>query len=526
MAAILLVAFGASFPSVALSQDAEVSKPSSITISDEPKTIDPATLMPAPIAKASTVNFEGSSIREVAEWLRGNCSLPVLINERSFVDAGLSLNETITDHLDDQPLYLLLNRLNNENLDWYIEDEILHIVAIDASGDENRRMATRSTNVGDLIDAGYLWDEITDTILRTVAPASWDDVGGEGTVEIFGDVLFVRNSDERHMQVQGLLAALRKHGRQTFISDPADHIAIRDRLSTNISVAFDDTPLEEAIASVADQSKIDVRLDLASLRESRIRGREPVRLHLQDRSVKAVTRVLMDELKLSWMLVDGVMWITTQDVADSVFKTAIYDVRDLCRNNDEANSLEDAIASQAHPDSWDDVGGEGSIEFPLPGTMVIRTQEPIHDTILDLLEKYRTALKSSKRRNEYVDPDTEVLTHYYKLHTPVAMGIERYIRETVMPETWVSEETPNAVGFIRLLQSTPQTKENSDAVVEQSVLVIRQTRPAHREISKLITNVTEGAPYREFTGGNMGGGMGGGMFRVLPEKVEGQGGQK
>ncbi len=504
-----------------IAQDVQSTHPSNVLISDSPKTVDPATLMPAAIAKPASVKFEDASIREVADWLRSNCSLPVLINERSFVDAGLSLNETINDRLENQPLYLLLNRLRNESLDWYVEDAILHIVAVNPSADKNRRMSTRSTNVGDLIDAGYLWDEITDTIVRTVAPDSWDDVGGEGTVEIFGDVLFVRTSDELHMQVQGLLAALREHGRQTFIADPAQHIAIRERLSTNISVAFDDTPLEEAIADVAAQSKIDVRLDVASLRKSRIRGREPVRLHLQDRSVKAVIRVLMDELKLSWILVDGVMWITTQEVADSVLKTAIYDVRDLCRNRDEANSLKDAIASQAHPDSWDDVGGEGAIEFPLPGTMVILTQEPIHNTILDLLEKYRTALKSSKRRNEYVDPDSEVLTHYYKLHTPVALGIERYIRENVMPETWTSEDSPNAVGFVHLLPSTPQTKENSEAIVEQSVLVIRQTRPAHREISELIKKVTEGSPYRDAMGG-IGGGMGGGMFRVSPEKIERQ----
>ena len=522
MVAIVVAAWVASSTSNLPAQDVGTTHPSNVVVVDSPKTIDPATLMPEAIAKPVSVKFEGASIREVAEWLRSNCSLPVLINERSFVDAGLSLNETINDHLEDQPLYLLLNRLRNESLDWYIEDAIVHIVAVNATGEESRPMSTRSTNVGDLIDAGYLWDEITDTILRTVAPDSWDDVGGEGTVEIFGDVLFVRNSDERHMQVQGMLAALREHGRQTFIADPAQHIAIRERLSTNISVAFDDTPLEDAIADIAAQSKIDVRLDVASLRESRIRGREPVRLHLQNRSVKAVIRVLMDELKLSWILVDGVMWITTQEVAESVLKTAVYDVRDLCRNSDEARSLEDAITSQAHPDSWDDVGGEGAIEFPLAGTMAILAQEPIHDTILDLLEKYRTALKSSKRRNEYVDPDSEILTHYYKLYTPVALGIERYIRETVMPETWISEDSPNAVGFIRLLTSTPQTKKDSEAVVEQSVLVIRQTRPAHREISQLIKKVTEGSPYREIMGGNMGGGMGGGMFRVPPEKIERQ----
>ena len=84
-----------------IAQDVGTTHPSNVVVVDSPKTIDPATLMPEAIAKPVSVKFEGASIREVAEWLRSNCSLPVLINERSFVDAGLSLNETISDHLED-----------------------------------------------------------------------------------------------------------------------------------------------------------------------------------------------------------------------------------------------------------------------------------------------------------------------------------------------------------------------------------------------------------------------------------------
>ncbi|MCA9212405.1 MAG: DUF4974 domain-containing protein [Planctomycetales bacterium] len=510
LAIVVVLACG----SVGLSQEAETTT-DQITISDSPKTIDPASLMPEALAEKATVEFDGTSIREIADWLRANCSLPVLVDERSFVTAGLSLNETHTDRLNDQPLYLLLNRLHAARVHWYVEDDVLHLAAID-SDNGSPKMTTRPYNIGDLIDAGYDWDSIVDAVVSHMSPDSWDDVGGQGVQEILGDVMFIRNSDAVHVDVRGLLAALREHGRQTYVADPAQHIEIRSKLSENVTVSFDDMPLEEVIRDLAERSGIDIRLDSQSLREKRIRGREPVSLHLSDRSVKTVVSVIASELELRWVLRDGVLQVTTPEVAERVRKTAVYDVRDLCRNRSESDGLHDAIVSQAHPDSWDDVGGDGTLSFPKPGTMVVSTLEPIHDDVIALLTAYRTALKSSKRRDEYVDPDTEVLTYYYKLYTPMALSVERYIKQEIAPGTWQTAENTNAVGTIRMLESTPLTNEGSSAVVEQSVLVIRQTRPAHREISSLIEKVKNGQSYSEgsFGGGmgGMGGGFGGGMF--------------
>ena len=493
--------------------------PAIIEISDEPRTIDPATLVPDALAAKVTVEIDGVSIREVVDWLNENCELPVVIDERSFVDAGLSLNETVSDKLNNQPLYLLLNHLRTAKLEWHIDDEILHISVAD-QGD--RQMDTRSYNVGDLLDVGHDWDSLLNTIESAVSPDSWDSVGGKGVLEMLGDVLFIRQSERQHMEVEGVLAALGKHGRQTFTSDPVEHVAIREKLSTKISVAFEDTPLEEAIAELAQLADIDIRLDARSLREQRVRGREPVSLEISDRSAKTILDVLLSQLKLDWILRDAVVWVTTEDSAAQVLKTAIYDVRDLCRNKSESESLTDAIISQMHPDTWSDVGGDGEIAFPLPGVMVVRTQETIHDDVFDLLQKYRTALKSSKRRAAYVDPETEVVTHYYKLYTPAAISIEGFIQQTIQPDTWRSENKPDAPGTIRFVTSSPITVEGGEAI-EQSVLVIRHTRSVHRKIARLVEKILHGAPYSDAAagmGGGMGGSFGGGMFDVPSDALD------
>ncbi len=38
-------------------------------IADEPKTVDPATLVPEQLAVSVTVNFTESSLREIAKWI-------------------------------------------------------------------------------------------------------------------------------------------------------------------------------------------------------------------------------------------------------------------------------------------------------------------------------------------------------------------------------------------------------------------------------------------------------------------------
>ena len=69
------------------------------------------------------------------------------------------------------------------------------------------------------------------------------------------------------------MSALRKHARQTFVLDPTQHLAMREKLGANVSVDFLDTPLVTAVAQLAEQADVDLRLDLPALRDVRVRPR-------------------------------------------------------------------------------------------------------------------------------------------------------------------------------------------------------------------------------------------------------------
>ena len=533
VAAVLSAAF-ASAAQFATAQDAaqggtaELEAPKIPEIVDEPRTVDPATILPAAVVKPATVTFEETSLRDVAAWLQNEAGIPVFIDNAAIRDAGLLATEPVTDQLQNEPIYFLLDRLRLLDLVWFIEDNVVRITTNEMASDP-QQFQTAPYAVGDLFDAGYSAGRVIDAI-RLVADVDWEEVDGVGgSIESLGDVLFVRQTRAGHRQIKGLLTALRKHARQTFAFEPPQHQALRGKLEEPITVAFRDSPLKLAIADLSEQTKVDIRLDPVELKSAGVRDREQVSLALNDRPLRTVLELLLNKLDLTWSVREGVIWITSIDGAESHLKCAVYDVRDLCRDNTEANGLVNAIFTQTAAE-WQETGGAGGeIEFPQPGVMVVLQTEKGHEQVLDLLTAYRQALLASKIRKRS-DPGSEVSVRYYQMQQQIAKVVAEYLMQTVAPESWRADDRPEAPGTILHLPSNASAIAvapsadgqkiggSATIVLQQSVLVIRQTRDNHEEIAKILRRVQHGdQPLQSGQGGSMGGGgFGGGYFSVKP----------
>ncbi len=493
-----------------------------IVIADEPKTIDPAALLPAKLAAPVTVRFQDTSLTDVVKWIRDEQKVGVMLDTKSLAAANILLSEPVSDRLDNSPLYLLLDRLCAMELGWYMEDGMLHVTTSEVAAEH---MTTVPYNLGDLIDAGYDAVRLTETITTVIDPTTWDGNGGPGGVVALGDVLFVRNSEAIHRQVAGLLAALRKHGRRTLIADAPQHDMLRKKLDQPVTVSFHDMPFADAIAEIARKAQVDIRLDHAHLREAGVRERIPASLDLADQKLRIVLGALLREHSLTWILRDGVLWITSQEAADHTMRSAVYDVRDLCRDEGESNALEGAIESQSQG-PWDVDGGIGSISFPRPGVMVVSHTEDQLAEVLTLLENYRTALRASKpRKRDAVDPK-EVVTRYYRVQTEIVGDLVKLLKQTIQPQSWNRPEKPDAPGTIEVVTSTVDLLESSGRnvvadkpsgtgsphalVVRNSVLIVRQMREVHESIAELIDKIEHGDVPEATGGGFGGGGLGGG----------------
>ncbi len=96
-------------------------------IADEPKTVDPATFMPEKLAKKVTLKFEENILQEIIDSLQKEQKVDVLADVADLLESTISGNEPISERLDEEPLYLLFDRLRGNNLWWYLDDGIVHI---------------------------------------------------------------------------------------------------------------------------------------------------------------------------------------------------------------------------------------------------------------------------------------------------------------------------------------------------------------------------------------------------------------
>ena len=81
-------------------------------IADTPETVDPATLIPKNLAAKATIDFTDTSLKLIAKWIQDTQKITVLFDDPALSKAGIPQSELVTDHLKDEPVYLLLNRLS------------------------------------------------------------------------------------------------------------------------------------------------------------------------------------------------------------------------------------------------------------------------------------------------------------------------------------------------------------------------------------------------------------------------------
>jgi len=503
-----------------------------VEILDDPRAIDPATLIDARLAAPATVEFDGTSMKELYRWLQDDQKLSVSVDAAAMTEAGILSSELVAEKLNEEPLYLILDRLKSLGIGWHEEAGDFFLTTLEAA---DQQMTTVSYNLGELLDAKFEGNRIVEAI-SSATGGKWISNGDEdGAVVMLGDVVFVRQTQQVQREVRGLLAGLKTPARRTLTLDPPQHAQLREKLVQKFSITLEEIPLQEAIAEIAGISGADIRLNAAELKSAGIRDRSPVSIDMTDQKLSIVLQSVLSELKLTPLIQDGVIWIVLRTTAESATRTAIYDVRDLCRDESESEALKHALMEQtgAH---WVEHGdNDGTILFARPGIMVVRHTDATLDQILQLLENYRTALRGSKPRAKSGPDPKEVVTHYYRLPSEMAKDLEVQLKALVRPDTWKNEQQPDAPGMILKLVSTTDIRDSLGntpvrvaapaqqpkshvLVVENSVLMIRQSREVHEEIDELIGKITAGSrPSQNLDGsggGLGGGGFGGGFFQL------------
>jgi alpha-2-macroglobulin len=162
---------------------------------------------------------------------------------------------------------------------------------------------------------------------------------------------------------------------------------------------FADTPLRDVVAHLIELHKIEIQLDRKALQDVNIQPEQPVTKKLAGISLKSGLRLLLKDLSLTYLIRDGMLIITTPEMAESEENliTRVYPVGDLvlpagAADGAEADfdSLIETIMGVRPQSSWEEFGGQGTIkEFPNGLCLVIDQTQEFHEKVAEMLAQLR-----------------------------------------------------------------------------------------------------------------------------------------
>jgi hypothetical protein len=352
--------------------------------------------------------------------------IPVVLDPPALEEEGITPETPVSAKIKnvraEDALHRLLEPLNLSYLD---RNGVLQVTTLTKAAERN---VLRVYPVADLLVTDFIPGEIDaqpliGLIQGAVEPNSWSTVGGAGGVEFFPGTLSLvcSQTEPIQRQVARTLALLREarhpgqpvpkvaplefHGSPTNepIGVPPEQADILDRLRTRrLSVDFQETPLGKVIELLSERTGLSIGLDRAALEEEGLTLETPVNFTLSDARAVDLLELLLSQLNLDWVVRHGELLITTAIKVSESLDTRVYPVADLVvvalgekRWSVHHELLIELIQALAEPNSWDQVGGVGSIVF-FPGSqcLVVNQTRHVHQEVTGLL----TALRESAKR--------------------------------------------------------------------------------------------------------------------------------
>ena len=181
---------------------------------------------------------------------------------------------------------------------------------------------------------------------------------------------------------------------------------IREALESQIKTFdFRETPLRDVAEQIEDEHGIQVELDIPALEDAGLDPDCPITNSLSGISLRSALRLILGGYYLTYLIKDDLLLITTEDKA---YKNPTIVSYPVVWNGDDYQSIIDLIQQTIDPQSWDTVGGNGTIlPYPLYNEIFISQTEEVHEDILDLFRNVIDTDASST--------DGSVITRTYQI---------------------------------------------------------------------------------------------------------------
>lgn len=170
------------------------------------------------LRKRVDVVFRETSLSNVVAWFGKTLEVPVALDQRALAEVGIACDTPVTLELHGVTAQTALERvLEPQQLTWTIGPEVLRITTPEQAAET---LATRVYNIADLSQQSYgtqkpgeRCQEVAEAIQATIAPSTWEEVGGAGETVVYRGpdltVLVVRQTVQVHDEIEALLRQLR-----------------------------------------------------------------------------------------------------------------------------------------------------------------------------------------------------------------------------------------------------------------------------------------------------------------------------
>ncbi len=171
------------------------------------------------------------------------------------------------------------------------------------------------------------------------------------------------------------------------------------------SANYVDMPLFEVVEEIRREFGVNVYIAEKQLKESAIvLDRIVITCNLQDVTLESFLRTILNEFDLVAFCHNEAICISVPVHVEGQLEVVVYPVADLIewqrykyaseRAIPSARNLIEGIASTITPNSWDEVGGPGSLHFDRDSlSLVVSQTQPVQKTV----EHYLAALREAKR---------------------------------------------------------------------------------------------------------------------------------
>ena len=175
---------------------------------------------------------------------------------------------------------------------------------------------------------------------------------------------------------------------------------LQSALKVQVTVNFVETPLIDALDFLAEQAELSIRIDRRAFEDAGHSGDEPVTLVHAGISAESALKLLLDEMKMAFVIQNDVLTVTTRDKATEKQIVRVYPVGDLLipAEQETWDELTESIRLSLPDVLWQDIAGTGGTISTVKAVdaIVVRQTRSAHDQILGLLESLRAAHLSAQ----------------------------------------------------------------------------------------------------------------------------------